>query len=134
MDELSGRLKRLKKHEDALKTFLEASKGPFAGRELKQSLEALEELIQFARGPSEAVIFDMNVFTERVADFARDDSFKDVVVDHHFASGPLWVLGQPVAIRRVLVNLLNNARDAIGKPEQGFGRIDVSTERDQAKG
>ena len=105
-------------------------------------VEALKELVdefsQFARLPSPRTVpSDLNALLgETLALY--DGLFRDVTFEHQFATLPTLHL-DPEQVRRVVVNLVNNAADALDTAARaainGFrGVITVATVHDAAEG
>jgi two-component system nitrogen regulation sensor histidine kinase NtrY len=94
-----------------------------------ESLKGLvDEFSQFARMPApKAVAVDLH---ELILDTLAlyDGLFADVAIDHVFAAPMPPVRLDPEQIRRVIINLVDNAVEAMERS----GAIVVSTERDEA--
>src|SRR6185295_1031788 len=94
-----------------------------------ESLKGLvDEFSQFARMPSPRTVpTDLaQLITDTIALY--NGIFTDVSIDQRFAPGLPLVRLDPEQMRRVIINLVDNAIEAMGRS----GQIVVETQRDDA--
>ena len=106
-------------------------------------VEALKSLVdefsQFARMPSpRTVTADLNALLDETLGL-YDGLFKDIAVERHFSTALPRARFDPEQLRRVVVNLIDNAVDALehhlrSSSNGRRGVIAVETEHDEATG
>ena len=105
-----------------------------------ESLKSLvDEFSQFARMPSpRTVSADLNALLDETLGL-YDGLFTNIAVERHFSAGLPRARFDPEQLRRVVVNLIDNAVDALehhlrGSSNGHRGVIAVQTEHDEASG
>jgi len=98
-----------------------------AGRIRDAALRAAKltgQLLAFARrAPDEDGVVDLVAHVSGLSAMLRNLATERSVVHIQAQGGPLWVSASEGVMDRVLINLVSNARDAIG---EGTGRIDIA--------
>jgi signal transduction histidine kinase len=96
-------------------------------REIGRVAAMIQEMLGYARSePSRNETIDLQAEIRSTVDLVRQ-----AMEDHHIAlltrmpSGPLWVRIDRSRLRQILLNLLNNSREAVGKG----GKIEINVIR-----
>lgn len=97
--------------------------------DVKRAAETIERLrLLFRKQPSEQKFVDLNGIVEDMVRLLRSDlSGKDIHVEFQPAERLPRVVGDPVQLRQVILNLLVNAEDAIVKEPGGDRQIRIET-------
>ncbi|MBK6316087.1 MAG: hypothetical protein IPF53_17785 [Blastocatellia bacterium] len=98
--------------------------------DVKRAAETIERLrLLFRKQPSERKLVDMNSIVEDMVRLLRSDlSGKDIRVEFHPAERLPQVVGDPVQLRQVILNLLVNAEDAIARGPGDYRQIRIETQ------
>jgi signal transduction histidine kinase/CheY-like chemotaxis protein len=94
-----------------------------------RAAELIQQLLAYAgRGRVAVVTLDLSALVEETKDLVRSAISKKAVLETNLSSG-VFVAGDPVQLRQIVMNLLTNASDALGDAEglirvrTGFRRI-----------
>jgi PAS domain S-box-containing protein len=94
--------------------------------QLDHASALLWQILDFARGQSyDARVIDLGVFVEGLTGMVETIVGRGVVLSVHAGRRPLDVEADPTRLQQVLMNLVTNARDAMGRT--GALSIDVAT-------
>jgi PAS domain S-box-containing protein len=136
----------------AISSYTEASlqglrRGQLAPEDLRQDLEqialqaqraaqTIRELRNFlARREREHERVDLNELVRTAAGLLEPEAaMRKITLELDLAPGPLMVMAAPVQIEHVLVNVVQNAIDAIAAGDRTGGRVTVRTAPDGAMG
>ena len=94
-----------------------------------QASALVDRLLAFAKQANrERTLFDLYEYVRSQEEFLSRSCGEDIEVTFQYPDENGWVLADPIEVQQVLLNLLANARIALG----GEGRIDVSLAQDEA--
>lgn len=89
----------------------------------------IRQMLAFARKRNvEVKPFPLNLFLKESFKLARSSVPENIEIRSDFAKEEMVVLGDAVQMQQVLMNLLNNARDAIGERQGGVIEVSLQAE------
>lgn len=93
--------------------------------ETQRLSELVNHFLSLSRAPEpgEGVPVNLNEEIERVAQLMRKGAPTELSITLDLPANPIWINGDPKAVRQLLLNLFVNAREAI---EGSSGQIDVT--------
>ncbi len=124
--------KQVLPYRPLVETVANGSGQAWALAQFDQSLEAIGGLIRFAHLGPEWGDLDLNQLVSKLCRYLDETpQFKNVSVTYSGADRPIRVWGQPVALRRLLMNLIANSLEALQSPRmrRQFKGIAVNIEQ-----
>lgn len=98
---------------------------------IERAAALAQRLLEVGRGtPGEPVAIDLNATVENLADLLKHICGKRIELKLDLASDPCRMLGDPLRIEQILLNLALNARDAMPTG----GKLQISTRLSKPRG
>jgi signal transduction histidine kinase len=121
---------RLFSLNNSLPAFAEHEDAAVIGAELNRLERIVKDFLQFAR-PSdpEVVRLPAQRLLQEVTDLLRPQLEKTIITLRFEAPAPVWVSADPQQIKQVIINLVQNAADSIGRHGAITLRLQTGAER-----